>query len=243
MLKPNIPTAPAPSPTGFTPEEMEALRNLPNVIKAMGGRMSQMQSALEKGNAAAAAAGADTPTAKDVAAAGKDSSKWKKLKEDFPEWAEAVEERIGETAAPLPAPANEAFEQRLSAAEAKANAATEELAVVVRHGPHWREKLRTPAFINWYNSQTEAERTRIYTVRSSQDIIGVLDSFDKAHPQSTSSVPASPAAAARGQSPADPELAAAVTQRGARSAPKRTVDDITDEKELWNHFAREADSA
>ena len=80
-------------------ERLEALeaqnKSLRNDLKMAAGRVSKIQGELDAGRAAAKAV-KDAPTAAQQTAAAVDPAKWNALKEEFPEWTDAMDSRISE---------------------------------------------------------------------------------------------------------------------------------------------------
>lgn len=238
---------PAPAPSMFTADEIAALRELPGLMKSMGGRMASMQSALDKGRKAADDAGAEAPTEKQITDAGKSTDKWKKLQKDFPEWAEGIEEFM---ASKTGGGASDETQRMIQEANARAEAADKRAAALETQfaevriesaHPKWKATIQQPEWKSWYAGLAPAEREEVRVAKTPEAIIGALDKFKQTHQQSTPSAPTSPAAA-RGTAPAkqnlNPALAAAATQRGSRSAPPKSEDDMSEE-ELFNHYAKQ----
>lgn len=98
------PTAEPAAPAEIAPkdpvlERLEAqdalIKKLSQDLKMASGRVSKIQGELDAGRAAAKAV-KDAPTADQQAAAAIDPAKWTALKEEFPEWTDAMDSRISE---------------------------------------------------------------------------------------------------------------------------------------------------
>lgn len=252
--------APAPQPTpqptptpvrdeqlqGLTREELDALRALPNAVKTIGGRVAAMQGELTKIGTKAASTvtgdGKEAPTAAAIAAAAGDTAKWDKLAKDFPEWGEAINQRLEALGAKAPPVDIEAIRKQAredAVAEAKALIEEQREADIAEDHPDWKAKLKSQPFVDWFNSQEQAYRTRLYNSNSARAISGMLTKFDldttqQSQQQSSSTAPAH-AAAVTTTAPAI-DLAAAVTKRGG-SAPRAPSEADLSGKELWDHLA------
>ena len=81
-------------------QEIEALKQsnaqLLHHVKTAEGRVAAMQREFEQARRAQQSVGTgDAPTQGQMAAAAKNPEKWEQLKQDFPEWAGAMEEYVG----------------------------------------------------------------------------------------------------------------------------------------------------
>jgi hypothetical protein len=261
--------APAATPAPTAAPQVETvtvpkseLEALTLSVKQLGGRVSKMQGELEKraqsAAQATAAAGGDAPTQTAIAAASGSTAKWEKLKQEFPEWSEALEERLGQAGTQAPANIDEIRKQARE--EAMLEGRTEAIRVIEENReaqiaekhPEWKTTILKPEFHSWFNTKDDKDKVRWYNSHRADTITEMLDTYQtemaalsggaqkqqgvdsSAAPaqQSTSSAPA-PAAARRTTAPAH-DLAAAVTARG-RAVPSTTKSEseMTDQ-ELWN---------
>lgn len=145
-------------------ERFDALDGLPGQMRTLaghiGGLNSKLDTALATAKAAATSKGADAPTDKQVQAALSNPEGWKKLKEDFPEWAGPVEAELtamrGEIAKnkgidvevlkkDLSGTFGKTLDDRVNQAEQRA----EERAVLRIKHPDWKTVVNTPEFHAW----------------------------------------------------------------------------------------------
>jgi hypothetical protein len=224
------------------------LGNLNSTLKTVQDENAKLKTALEQ-RATTAASGGAAPTAAAVAAAAGKSEKWEALKAEFPEWAEAVEERLGTQAGQQQAPVDlDALRKQIGdelagslttklteEISASIQAATEERLVNVAHRG-WKDTVKTPAFTQWMQAQTP-EVQALGSSPVAEDAIALLDGFKSW--QATQPAPVDPAriAAERKQRLQD---AATVARGGTSQAPIRSTDDMSAE-ELWAFEAAELD--
>lgn len=179
--------APAVDPWKDVPavvrQELEALRALPGQIRNLaghiGGMNSKLESALATAKAAATDKGAAAPSDKQVAAAMASPEAWKKLKEDYPDWAEPLEAEFASLRTAIDKAAKGGSvdvkaikEDVTSGVHAAINAgldAAEERAFVRLKHPDWKSTVNSPEFKSWtleggpsqeaYQQMKAAERT------------------------------------------------------------------------------------
>lgn len=160
--------------------QVGGIQKLEHRLKSAEGRIA----AFNTGKAAArdaAAAGGEAPNAQQIERAIEGGGeKWKQLAEQFPDWADALEERI----AALP---------RAEPQHIDVDAITEHVAqrtaidpeVIVQHvttelkHPGWKKTLKTDEFKAWYQT-APADIRAAGASDSADDAIKVLDAF-KAH--------------------------------------------------------------
>jgi hypothetical protein len=168
-------------------QERAMLRQLPelvHLVKTTVGRVGSIQSELQKIGKAAATQAADSPTEKQIERASESPEAWKKLKEDFPDWAEGVEayvsSRIPSSAAALDT------EKLVSEAVAKAKAeiaalrekeAEEELDDV---RPDWRNVVKSEDFAKWLSSQPADYQQRAMSTWRPSAVLRIISDFEKA---------------------------------------------------------------
>ena len=165
-------------------------KQLASINGHIGGLKSQqqeMKAALAGARAAAVSEGKDAPTTEQVERARTDSARWKQLKEDFPEWAEAVDERLADLQRSLPreAPVNPAdleaqiakrVEERIQTSTQAARDEARVLAVIDAKHDGWEETINTPEFAAWYRTQP-AEIQRLSASPKAKDAIRMLDLY------------------------------------------------------------------
>lgn len=141
-------------------------------VKTFTGRVSQMQSELAKA-AVAQRAVQDAPSDNEIKAASKSQEKWDRLKTDFPEWAEAIEERLGATR-PAAAPQVDPNALREELREQLRMELQHEL-IADKH-PGWGEAVKTAEFSTWLQAQP-AEMQALTSSEKARDAIRLLDAF------------------------------------------------------------------
>lgn len=164
----------------------QALETLPtrlrNIEGHIGGLTSSMKAAKEAA-AAATKAGAEAPTQAQVQAATTSGEKWKQIKEDFPEWADAMEERLAAQAAtsrPAPVVDVDALKREWSestkAQVAGAVDQAEERAFVRLKHPGWKATVNTESFRSWMTAQPPELRA-LANSDLADDAIKMLDAY------------------------------------------------------------------
>ena len=206
------------------------------------GRVAAMQRELDVAKQAAKAV-TGGPTRAQIDAASVDVQKWKALKNDFPDWAEATEQFVDAKLAALPPTPQqqpsgispEEMQAALSQQKAELEqrfadvAKTVEEAKVEGKYENWLDIIRTPQFAQWLPQQT-AEIQSLAASSRGRDAIRLLDTYTRAV-----SAPAPAVAAAK-----QDKLAAAVTTRPSGTAPTgKTVDQMS-AAELWEYERKQA---
>ncbi|NUX58659.1 hypothetical protein [Paraburkholderia youngii] len=207
----------------------------------IGGLSSENKRITAELAAAKAAADAvrSAPTQTQVANAQRSTEKWDQLKQDFPEWADALEERLGSNAQPdldgLRRQIRDELTPQLTSeisARLKADIAAEtegRLVNVAHRG--WKDLVKTPEFTAWYGQQPEHVKA-LGASPTAEDAITLLDHYKA---QAASRPDAAAIKASRQQRMQD---AATVVRGNAAMAPVKSTDDMTPE-EYWNHLARQ----
>jgi hypothetical protein len=151
-------------------------------LKTTEGRVGAIQSHLAKSAAVdTRKAGDKAPTQAQIDAAKKSDETWKSLKEDFPEWASAMEDKIAAQSAD--------YENKfLSKSEAQAAILTsqkqiqqqiaeqiEKRIVAARH-PNYEQTLRTKEFWSWFKTQPEQMKHKAASTKA-DDAIEILDAY------------------------------------------------------------------
>lgn len=193
---------PAPDPWAGVPEvvktQLESVSSklaivdrlpdrLRNIEGHIGGLTSQLKTALETAKAVEKTGG-DAPTQAQIDAAAGSSEKWKRIKDDYPEWADAMEERLA-ALAPKPVPTGDFiskadFENTLKqvderfASEAAARRAEQEEWIEDRHAG-WKDTVKTPEFEAWFNAQPAETKLLAKSTRV-RDAVKMLDAYKAA---------------------------------------------------------------
>lgn len=208
-------------------------------VNSAEGRVAAMQRELQQAKVAQQqVAPQQSPTQGQIAGAAKNPEKWEQLKQDFPEWASAMEEyvavQVGSVKSPSVDPqALQAYvQEQVGQTRAEMHRALEEARVEGKY-ENWQETVRTADFTNWFSLQPP-EVQALGNSTAARDAIRVLDLFNQAK--------AKPAAEVKQER--TQRLAAAATTRPGQTPPPKTVDDLS-ATELWNYMAaqREKDRA
>lgn len=198
-------------------------------VKTTEGRVAAMQREAQQGRQAATLVDA-APSQGQMAAAAKNPEKWEQLKQDFPEWAGAMEEYVGAKLSGMQ-PGVQAtdivdYVQRQLATERESMRTAIEEARVEGKYENWRETVATPDFAAWFQLQP-TEIKNLADSPAAKDALRMLDLFHTAKAK-----PASEIRQERGA-----RLAAAATTRPGQTPPPKTLDDMSPE-ELWNYEAK-----
>jgi len=200
-------------------------------VKTAEGRVAAMQREFQQARQASATVGTnDAPSQGQVAAAAKNPEKWEQLKQDFPEWASAMEEYVGSKLNGMASGVQatqvvDYVQQQLAGERENLRAAIEEAKVEGKY-EDWRDTINTPDFAQWFAIQPSQVKA-LADSPNGRDAIKMLDMFN--------SVRAKPAGNIKQERGA--RLAAAATTRPGTTPPPRTLDDLSPE-ELWNYEAK-----
>lgn len=117
------------------------LRNIEGHIGGLTSQTKELRTAMMAAKAATTAAGKDSPTDSQVDAASGSHEKWDQMREDFPEWWEAMEQRLstvkGSPVVDLDAVRNQVREEISSEMQVD---------FLDTHRPDWRETLNRSEF-------------------------------------------------------------------------------------------------
>lgn len=167
--------------------EINALKGLSSDIAALKGSVEQITGKLtQAASAAATEQGAEAPTKQQISVALKDGEKFKQLQEDFPEWADALQEAIGSQSEAikqavlkeLPSPKEvdttqfltaEQFEQQLGAS------IEQQIPIYLKH-PTWKKDINSQEFMSWLPTQPDDVKA-LAESEDPEDAITLLDKF------------------------------------------------------------------
>lgn len=144
-----------------------------------------LKTALEAAKAATKAGG-EAPTQEQIAAAATSSAKWKQAKEDYPDWAEAMDERLAALPRAEASPVDVAglkteltgtVSEIVAQAASQAKAEARELARIDRKHENWEETVATPDFKTWRDAQPP-EIQALGASDKSADAIKMLDAYE-----------------------------------------------------------------
>jgi hypothetical protein len=213
-------------------DQLEAQNvNLTQHVKTAEGRVAAMQRQMEAAKSAQeVVAPKDAPTQAQMAAASANTEKWNQLKEDFPEWADAMEEfvnsRLSGISAGQPGLKADDVNQMLSRESANIRMELAKDLVEEAH-ENWQDTVKSQVFADWMSSQPQEVQLLSRSVRP-RDAIRMLDLFKEA-----TSVSADQVAQQR-----KAKLAAAATTKPGVTPPPRRVEDMTPD-ELWQYEAKQ----
>lgn len=202
-------------------------------VKTAEGRVAAMQREFQQARQAATTVAPESaPSQGQMAAAAKNPEKWEQLKQDFPEWAGAMEEYVAsklgnvqpQASGLTPQQVQELVQTQVAQTKAEMARAIEEARIEGKH-ENWRDTINTKEFAAWFVAQAPEVRS-LADSNSARDAIRMLDMYQQAKTK-----PASEVKQERSQ-----RLAAAATTRPGQTPPPKTMDDMSPE-ELWNYEA------
>jgi hypothetical protein len=199
--------------------EIDALKHQ---VSSNNGRMGALQKQLEAAQAAARAT-ATAPNKRQITDAIRVPEKWAKLKEDFPEWVEAMDERLSaerESQAPavdingIKTEITGTLAQQIAEAEARARTYAR---IDVKHDG-WQDTLKTPDFKAWF-TKAPADMQALGASDKAGDAIKVLDAYEAHRTQAAEAAEAQAAKDAASKAN-EQRLRGALTPQGkARTGP------------------------
>ena len=198
-------------------------------VRTTEGRVAAMQREQAQRKTQETAA----PTAAAIAKAGENPEKWKEIKRDFPEWAEAMEEYVGSRLGSAssnqglsPEQVAEIVNAKTSELRAESMRAVEFAKLEARH-PDWDTKRSTPEFAAWKAVQAPDVQSLADSPKAA-DAIKMLDLFEASRAKPT-------AQGIRENRKAN--LSVAATPKQGDTAAIKQAEAVTME-ELWNSEAR-----
>jgi hypothetical protein len=215
-------------------ELSQANAQLLHHVKTTEGRVAAMQrEAQQARQAAATVAPQDAPTQNAIASAAKNPEKWEQLKQDFPEWAGAMEEYVASKLGGVQQPQNvltpeqvsNYVQQQVAQTRAEMGRLLEETRIEAKY-EDWRDTINTTEFAQWFTVQP-VETRALADSPAARDAIKMLDLFNASR-----SISASDIRQERGA-----RLAAAATTRPGVTPPRKTLADMSP-SELWNYEAK-----
>jgi hypothetical protein len=201
-------------------------------VKTAEGRVAAMQREFQQARMAQQqVAPQEAPSQGQIANAAKNPEKWEQLKEDFPEWAGAMEEYVASKLGSVqpqqgldPQQVAAFVQQQVELTKAEMKQAIEEARVDGKY-ENWKDTVNTLEFTQWFTVQSPEVRA-LANSDSARDAIRMLDMFHETKKRSASDIKQE-----RGQ-----RLAAAATTRPGQTPPPKSLDDMSPE-ELWNYEA------
>ena len=208
-------------------ELAQANAQLLHHVKTTEGRVAAMQREAQQARQVAIQ---DAPSQTAIASAAKNPEKWDQLKQDFPEWAGAMEEyvaaKIGTQQSGLtPEQVSQLVQQQVSQSKAEMLANIEEARIEGKY-EDWKTTVNTPEFAAWFAVQSFDVKALAESPQS-KDAIKMLDMFSDSRTRSASDIRQERGA----------RLAAAATTRPGQTPPPKTIGDMSP-AELWNYEAK-----
>lgn len=151
-----------------------------NIEGHIGGLASQVKSFVTASKAVAKS-GVETPTEAQIESAAQSSEKWKAIKEDYPDWAEALEERLAQEKRAVPVDLDEIRKKVDESVGSMNNSLRTELRrahetiVEIKH-PDWRKDVNTGEFKAWFSKQP-SEMQALAASENAVDAIRLLDGY------------------------------------------------------------------
>jgi hypothetical protein len=201
-------------------------------VKTAEGRVAAMQREFQQARVAQQqVAPQEAPSQGQIVNAAKNPEKWEQLKEDFPEWAGAMEEYVASKLGSVqpqqgldPQQVAAFVQQQVDQTKVEMRQAIEEARVDGKY-ENWKDTVNTLEFTQWFTVQPPDVRS-LANSDSARDAIRMLDMFHETKKRSASDIRQE-----RGQ-----RLAAAATTRPGQTPPPKSLDDMSPE-ELWNYEA------
>jgi hypothetical protein len=213
-------------------ELKQANANLLHHVKTTEGRVAAMQREAEQARRAQQTVGNNVaPSQGQIAAAAKNPEKWDQLKEDFPEWGDAVEEFVNSRLGNAQQQNGLTSENVANFVEAKVAETRAEMTKLLEEAriegkyEDWKGIVNTPDFAQWYAVQNPQIRA-LADSTSSKDALKMLDLFHETKKRSAADI----------KQEREQRLAAAATTKPGNTPPPKTLDDMSPE-ELWNYEA------
>lgn len=219
-------------------EHLEKLGQLPDRLRNVEGHIGGLKGTLNQMTVAAKAAatdkGAASPTEGQIAAAVADDAAFAKLKAEYPEWGNAidqqmtvVEKRILQKVQKVDVSGlkNELTQESAKTAQQlRAEISTEikEEMRLERKYENWRDTVNSSEFTEWLKAQPPVVQALTESARS-QDAISLLDSFTE-HQAAKAAITA-PAEKSRSKEKSQQRLSAATTPKGTAQPPQSGVSD------------------
>jgi len=154
--------------------------NLSHRVQSSDGRVGALQRELQQARAATATS-QRAPNEQTVRAAAKTPEKWAKLKEEFPEWGEAVESLVDATRAEQPqvdlTPLQTEIQNQINGIVQQFHWAVEEAKLFGAY-KNYKTTVNSTDFVDWWKQQP-GDIQSLTASRSSEDAIRALDLFSE----------------------------------------------------------------
>ena len=211
--------------------KVSAIDTIGNEVKQWSGRVGAIQRELQlQRNAAeqAAKAVSESPTKQQMAEAAQDDEAWSELKDEFPEWADALEKRTGKLEKKFSEQIESLRQQQPQTPDLSAlRREYDQKLLTIKH-PSWRQIVASPEYNEWLNKQPQDVRQKALESTDALECIEVLDQFTAAKS------PVKDVVDKRKE-----RLASSVSApSGGRPVRSKSIDDMTPE-EYREHVAKQ----
>ena len=211
--------------------KVSAIDTIGNEVKQWSGRVGAIQRELQlQRNAAEQAAKtvSEAPTKQQMAEAAQDDEAWSELKDEFPEWADALEKRTGKLEKKFSEQIESLRQQQPQAMDLSAlRREYDQKLLAVKH-PSWQQLVASPEYNEWLNKQPQDVRQKALESTDALECIEVLDQFTAAKS------PVKDVVDKRKE-----RLASSVSApSGGRPVRSKSIDDMTPE-EYREHVAKQ----
>lgn len=210
-------------------------KELVDQLRTNTGRVSALQRELDLAKKAPVQA-ANAPSQEQIQDASKSPEKWKKLKADFEDWGEGIEEFVRSELNTFKAQqgSNPAFDpnqitnfvQGQIGFVQQSFAEQIEVAKLEFKHENWLTEINTPEFKAWMMNQP-LETKALADSPKARDASKLLDLFASSKQQNINQI----------KEQRNARLEVAATQKGPSAPQPKSVEDMTEE-ELWNYEAR-----
>lgn len=164
-------------------EVSKQLRQIHGHIGNLTAQQKDIRTAVEQAKTSTEAAGKAAPTQQEVAAAAASDAQWKQLREDYPDWAEAIDQRLALHKAELskaapPIDASE-IEKKITAdmqARLDKQRAQDICDRIEETHEGWQDLIKTAEFTAWEAKQT-AETRALAASPKPKDAIRYIDLY------------------------------------------------------------------
>ena len=163
--------------------KVSAIDTIGNEVKQWSGRVGAIQRELQlQRNAAEQAAKtvSEAPTKQQMAEAAQDDEAWSELKDEFPEWADALEKRTGKLEKKFSEQIESLRQQQPQAQDLSAlRREYDQKLLTVKH-PSWKQVVTSPEYNEWLSKQPGDVRQKALESTDALECIEVLDQFTAA---------------------------------------------------------------
>ena len=211
--------------------KVSAIDTIGNEVKQWSGRVGAIQRELQlQRNAAEQAAKtvSEAPTKQQMAEAAQDDEAWSELKDEVPEWADALEKRTGKLEKKFSEQIESLRQQQPQAPDLSAlRREYDQKLLTIKH-PSWQQLVASPEYNEWLNKQPQDVRQKALESTDALECIEVLDQFTAAKS------PVKDVVDKRKE-----RLASSVSApSGGRPVRSKSIDDMTPE-EYREHVAKQ----